>query len=92
MGRFKEIGERAIAPSFWTVETALTDVGLRAEHIDYITFDHLHTQDLRRWFGTKGAPALFPNAQLLIMRQEWASARSLLPPQRDWYCPGGTEV
>jgi hypothetical protein len=23
------------------------------------------------------------------MRAEWEAARDLLPPQRDWYCPGG---
>jgi hypothetical protein len=82
--------EPLIAPELGTVETCLTRTGIHSEDVDYITYDHLHTQDLRRWLGTQDQPAYFPNARLLIMRQEWESARALLPPQVDWYCPNGT--
>lgn len=83
--------EAIMAPEYGTVEACLTGVGLRPEDIDYITYDHLHTQDLRRWLGTSTRPAYFPKARLLVMRQEWISAQAVLPPQNDWYCPNGTE-
>jgi len=67
-------------------------VGLEPEDIDYITYDHLHTQDLRRWFGSDDEDALFPNARLLVHHQEWASAHDLNPYQADWYCPDGTRI
>jgi hypothetical protein len=89
-GPFREPMESVIAPEIDTVETCLARAGVRPEQVDYITYDHLHTQDLRRWLGTQSQPAYFPNARLLIMRQEWASAQALLPPQVDWYCPNGT--
>jgi hypothetical protein len=90
-GPLRKQMEPVIAPELGTVETCLNRVGLRPEQVDYITYDHLHTQDLRRWLGTDGQPALFPNARLLVMRQEWMSTQALLPPQIDWYCPNGTD-
>lgn len=83
--------EPVLAPELATVESCLASIGLRPDDVDFITFDHLHTQDLRRWLGTGEQPAYFPNARLLVMRQEWESARALLPPQEDWYAPRGTE-
>lgn len=80
-----------LAPIIRTVEDCLQEIGLRPEDIDYITYDHLHTQDLRRWLGSRERPGFFPNAKLLVMRQEWDSTVSLLPPQQDWYCPHGLE-
>lgn len=42
-----------------TVEGHLERLGIAPEEVDYLTFDHLHTQDLRRWLGTtKPAPDL----------------------------------
>ncbi|CAN7144285.1 hypothetical protein LJR071_000008 [Pseudomonas sp. LjRoot71] len=72
-----------------TVPSIIAALGLKPEDIDYITYDHLHTQDLRRWLGTANQPALLPNAKLLVHRQEWASALDLNPYQADWYCPHG---
>lgn len=92
--RLRFLGARAealLAPVLGSVEAALETAGLRPEDVDYLTYDHLHTQDLRRWLGDGRRPAYFPNAKLLVMRQEWASAEALLPPQRDWYCPDGLE-
>jgi len=82
-------GEALLAPRESTVEAGLGEIGLRPEDVGYITFDHLHTQDLRRWLGTSDTPAYFPRAKLLVTRQEWISAHALLPPQAEWYCPGG---
>ena len=80
----------AFAPVLDTVEACLARVGLRPEEIDYLTYDHLHTQDLRRWLGDGERPGYFPRAKLLVTRQEWESTHGLLPIQAEWYCPGGT--
>ncbi|MDI1450893.1 hypothetical protein QHF85_43030 [Polyangium sp. 6x1] len=90
-GPFKDLGQRIIAPELGTVASCLAEAGLSPEDVDYITYDHLHTQDVRRWLGTQGRPGLLPRAKLLVMRQEWESTLALLPPQRDWYCPGGID-
>jgi hypothetical protein len=73
------------------VAGCLDQLGLRPEDVDYITYDHLHTQDLRKWLGTPSQDAFFPNAKLLVMREEWESTQGLLPPQQEWYPPQGTE-
>ncbi|MEO6026388.1 MAG: hypothetical protein ABIR79_05930 [Candidatus Binatia bacterium] len=86
---FGEIGQRTFAPVLGDVQGCLASTGIRPEQVDYISYDHLHTQDLRRWLGSGDEPGVFPNAKLLVMRQEWESAQALLPPQRDWYCPNG---
>jgi hypothetical protein len=88
-GPFRSYLEPLMAPELGTVETCLAQAGIRPDQVDYITYDHLHTQDVRRWLGTPDSPARFPNAKLLVMRQEWESAKALLPPQRLWYCPEG---
>jgi hypothetical protein len=65
--------------------------------VDFLAFDHLHTQDVRRWLGTT-APApdlgvaspldpVFPNARLLVQRAELAALPNLHPQQRPWYQP-----
>ena len=90
MGPFKGIGEKIIAPMYHTVESALEEIGISPEQVDYISYDHLHTQDLRKWLGSGDREAYFPNAKLLVQRQEWDSTQGLLPPQADWYCPNGT--
>ncbi len=86
-----------------TVEEHLRRLNIALSTIDYITFDHLHTQDLRRWLGTtqpqpdlealgwsrRSEPVepLFPNARLLVRRPEWEQLSSLHPMQRPWYQP-----
>jgi hypothetical protein len=87
LGPFKKIGTKILAVELGTVESCLAKTGISPEQVDYISYDHLHTQDLRKWLGTDKQPAYFPNAKLLVMRQEWESLHGLLPPQTDWYCP-----
>ncbi|PJZ70672.1 hypothetical protein CH373_06990 [Leptospira perolatii] len=89
-GPFNEIGKKIIAPIQNTVEDCLADVGISPAEVDYISYDHLHTQDLRKWLGANGQPGYFPNAKLLVMKEEWESVQGLIPPQSDWYCPNGT--
>jgi hypothetical protein len=72
-----------------TVPKLLKKMGLKPEDIDYITYDHLHTQDVRRWLGTSTESGVLPNAKLLVHYREWASALDLNPYQADWYCPNG---
>lgn len=81
--------EPLIARRYTTVPEIVRSLGLKPEDIDYLTYDHLHTQDVRRWLGTDEEPAVFPNAKLLIMRREYECALDLNPYQADWYCPGG---
>lgn len=83
--------QNVMAPLYHTVESALADAGIRPEDVDYISYDHLHTQDVRRWLGSHGQPGYFPKAKLLVHRQEWQSTSALLPCQADWYCPQGIE-
>ena len=79
------------------VLTHLEEAGLAPEDVDYIAFDHLHTQDVRNWLGTtkpqadispsSPVPASFPNAVLLVQREEWEALKDLHPFQLPWYQP-----
>ncbi len=93
--RFGIINKKFVEPQLRkaTDNTAslLAKHGLSPEDIDYITFDHLHVQELRKWLGYDNNPGYFPNAKLLVMRQEWESAHGLLPIQKPWYCPDGVK-
>ncbi len=91
LGPLSAIGERIIAKRIGTVEGYLQQLRIAPEDVDYISYDHLHTQDVRTWLGTRFRPGIFPRAKLLVMRAEWDSARGLLPTQADWYCPNGTD-
>jgi hypothetical protein len=91
MGAFEKPMMNFLSPRFNDVEQALEKVGLKPEDVDYISYDHLHTQDVRKWLGSNGKPGYFPNAKLLVMEQEWVSTLSLLPPQQTWYCPNGID-
>jgi len=83
--------EQLVAPALNTVEAALAALGIQPEDIDYISYDHLHTQDVRHWLGTRDQAGYFPHAKLIVQRQEWDSTRGLLPTQADWYCPHGID-
>ncbi len=88
--RFGEFLSTKVIPSFHgTAEEHVRSVGLTPEDIDFIAFDHLHVQDLRRWLGPK---AYFPNAKLLVMREEWLTARDLHPMNAVWYVPNGCDI
>lgn len=85
--------ENLVAPITRDVTQALAEVGLKPADIDYISYDHLHTQDVRGWLGSntidQKREAYFPNAKLLVHEKEWQSVQGLLPVQADWYCPNG---
>lgn len=79
------------------VLTACHRAGIDPAEVDYLAFDHLHTQDVRRWLGTTApqpdisprdpVPAAFPNAVLLAQRDELEAMADLHPFQRPWYQP-----
>lgn len=91
MGPMSAAGEALVFKKTSTVLDCLQRIGLDPADIDYITYDHLHTQNVRRWLGADGQPAIFPNAKLLVTREEWESAKSLIPWQSQWFCPGGID-
>jgi glyoxylase-like metal-dependent hydrolase (beta-lactamase superfamily II) len=64
----------------------LDNSGIAPEQIDYVTYDHLHTQDLRRVLGRWA-----PRARLLAFRAELDIYRRLHPLQRYWYIPSALD-
>jgi hypothetical protein len=67
----------------------LEALGLGFADIDYVAFDHFHTQDLRPQLGTATLPARFPNATLLAPEVEWNDWDDLHPLQRAWFVERG---
>jgi hypothetical protein len=66
-----------------TLLQVLSAAGIAPEEVDYLSFDHLHTQDVRRLIGThepvkelghakEPVPAWFPNAKLIVQAAEIA--------------------
>jgi hypothetical protein len=71
------------------LRSQLSAVGLDFDDIDYVAFDHFHTQDLRGQLGTSTLPARFPNATLLAPEVEWNDWDDLHPLQRAWFVERG---
>lgn len=71
-----------------SIPAALASWGVSPEAIDYITFDHLHVQDVRGLLapGSNGRVYL-PNAKLLVQRGELETLANLHPLQAYWYIP-----
>ena len=85
------VSDKVMTRRHGTVQSHLKALGLKPEDVDYIAFDHLHVQDVRRWLGGDGEPAYFPRAKLLVQRAEWESVKHLHPLEKVWYVPGGTD-
>jgi len=87
-----ELGERLadlVGRRFTPLEEQLAALGIAPADVDYVAFDHFHTQDLRRLLGTAGSPARFPNAKLLAPRVEWEDWDALHPFQQAWFVADG---
>ena len=92
-----KVVERLYVRRYPTVLEHLADLGIAPEAVDFLSFDHLHTQDVRRWLGTtRPAPDLdpdapvapaFPRARLLVQRDELALVAHMHPIQAPWYQP-----
>ena len=87
-------GERVtklLTGSFEPIESQLGKLGLTAGDIDYVAWDHFHTQDLRPILGTADRAARFPNAQLLAPKIEWDDWDDVHPLQRAWFVKDGKQ-
>jgi len=95
----ERLSRSVLSEEFHTVREALALCGLRPEDVDFVSFDHLHVQDLRILMGTtrpvQGEPdprtPFFPNATFLCQRKEVDTFRSPHPMQWAWYVPGGMD-
>lgn len=80
-------------------DAVLPGLGLSNSDVDYLSFDHLHVQDVRMILGSStpipGEPAprepLFPHAKLLVHRKELGTFESMHPMQWAWYVERGME-
>lgn len=89
--------QKVLSRRFPAAVESLASVGIAPEEIDFLTFDHLHTQDVRGLLGTaepepgKAEPtaAAFPNAVLLVQRTELRTLEQLHPLQARWYVRDG---
>ncbi len=88
-GHFGEALTRILAARFAPLEAQLASLGLRPSDIDYVAFDHFHTQDLRGLLGEGERPPRFPGATLLAPRNEWEDWDDLHPMQRAWFIRDG---
>ncbi|MEV7084466.1 hypothetical protein AB0O07_00955 [Streptomyces sp. NPDC093085] len=93
--RTPDVVARRMVTEHGSVRSHLAGLGIAPEDVDYLLFDHLHTQDLRRWVGTTayqedlgGRPEpVFPHAKVVVQRDELAGMAELHPLQRPWYQP-----
>lgn len=79
--RYGKLASRLLSTFHTTVADALAGWGVAPDTVDYITFDHLHVQDVR------GVMALLPRAKLLAQRAELDTLGRLHPLQVEWYIP-----
>jgi glyoxylase-like metal-dependent hydrolase (beta-lactamase superfamily II) len=81
-----------------TVTEHLARLGIAPEDVDYLVFDHLHTQDIRRLVGTttpqpdlgyhdSPVPPAFPNARLIVQRIELEHVKDAHPFQARFHQP-----
>jgi hypothetical protein len=83
--------------TYSTVADRLSELRIDPADVDYLAFDHLHTQDVRRLIGTTKSQAdispsypvkaAFPKARLIVQKHELEAMRDLHPMQRPWYQP-----
>ena len=83
--------EPVLARRLPTLESQLAEHGVTPADVDYVAFDHFHTQDLRGLLGTEDGrqSPRFANATLLAPRVEWDDWEDLHPMQRAWFVADG---
>jgi hypothetical protein len=74
--------EKILSDQAAPVQEQLAGAGIDPASIDYVTFDHLHVQDVTPMLGPSG---FYPRAKLLVTRTEVEGLRCLHPLQRYWY-------
>jgi hypothetical protein len=86
--RYGQTARRILGKVHHTVPAALASWGVAPEAIDYVTFDHLHVQDVRGLLAPgPGGRAYLPNARLLVQQGELDTLARLHPLQAEWYIP-----
>jgi len=87
--RYGKLATKLLSSMAPPIEEALRGWGVSPEAVDYVTFDHLHVQDVRGLLapGAPGGRALLPNAKLLAQRAELETLAGLHPLQVEWYIP-----
>src|SRR5512139_1495465 len=81
--RYGKLATKLLSKYHMTIEGALASWGVAPAAVDYVTFDHLHVQDVRGLL----ADGLLPNAKLLAQRAELETLARLHPLQVEWYIP-----
>lgn len=86
--KYGALARKLLSRVHTSLPAALASWGVKPEAIDYVTFDHLHVQDLRGLLapGANGRTFL-PNAKLLVQRGELETLARLHPLQAYWYIP-----
>ncbi len=95
----ERLSKSLLSNEYNTVTSALAECGLTPEDVDFVSFDHLHVQDMRILMGTtqpvegelEPRPPFFPNAKFICQRKEVDTFRSPHPMQWAWYVPGGMD-
>jgi hypothetical protein len=93
------VANRVLSSEYHTPQSALAEIGMPPEQVDFACFDHLHVQDPRYVIGTASPVAgeavarapMLPNAVLISQRAEADTLRDPHPMQWAWYVPGGLE-
>jgi hypothetical protein len=84
---------KVLTTEYNTLLSAIQKAGINPEDVDYVTFDHLHVQDLRLLMGTtkpmhgetENRKPFFPNAKFIFQKKEMDTLRSPHPMQWAWY-------
>jgi glyoxylase-like metal-dependent hydrolase (beta-lactamase superfamily II) len=86
--RYGETASRMLSTFHTTIPDALAAWGVAPDAIDYVTFDHLHVQDVRGLLAPgPGGRAFLPNAKLLAQKTELDTLAQIHPLQVEWYIP-----
>lgn len=87
--RYGKLATRLLSETFAPLDQTLRTWGVPPEAVDYVTFDHLHVQDVRGLLAPDASDgrAFLPNARLLAQRAELDTLAGLHPLQVEWYIP-----
>jgi glyoxylase-like metal-dependent hydrolase (beta-lactamase superfamily II) len=86
--RYGQVASKLLSTFHTTIEGAIAAWGIAPEAIDYVTFDHLHVQDVRGLLAPgPGGRAFLPNAKLLAQKAELDTLADIHPLQAEWYIP-----
>jgi glyoxylase-like metal-dependent hydrolase (beta-lactamase superfamily II) len=86
--RYGAVARKLLSTMHSTIAQGLARWGLAPEQVDYVTYDHLHVQDVRGMLAPAAdGRAFLPNAKLLAQRTELDTLTNIHPLQVEWYIP-----